>query len=151
MADMPKGDYEETLAIDAEPENVFAFVADVRNLPKYLPTTKSAKSTGEDRVEVNGSAAGHDYSAEGFLRADESAMRMEWGADEDYYSGWLQVRPADDGSEVTVHISMRGPTPGGRGEGPSPEDVREGLRKGLESIRNHCQGDGGKEEPAAAT
>jgi uncharacterized membrane protein len=153
VADDPKGEYEESLTIDADARSVFDFVADVRNLPKYLPTTKDAQSQGEDRVQVQGEAQGYKYDSDGYLRPDEAAKRLEWGADEGYYSGWMQVDDEGSGrSNVTVHISLRDHPPGsGAGDAPSPEQVQEGLRKGLESIRNHVEGHGGKEEPSAAT
>lgn len=54
-------EYEHAMTIDASPDAVFDFVADIRNLPKYLPTTKSAQPQGEERVRVQGEAAGHQY------------------------------------------------------------------------------------------
>ena len=152
MADDSTGEYEESLTVRADARKVFDFVADVRNMPKYLPTTKDAQSQGEDRVRVQGEAQGHRYDSDGYLRRDEAANRLEWGADEGYYSGWLQIRPDGDASNVTVHISLRGRPPGAdEGNAPDPAQVQEGLRKGLESIRNHVEGHGGKEEPSAAT
>lgn len=152
MAEDPMGEYEEKLTMSAGPDEVFDFVADIRNLPKYLPTTKDAQSQGPERVRVQGEAQGHRYDSDGYLRPDRGARRMEWGADEGYYSGWMQVAPNGGGSDVTVHISLRGHPPGADGgDAPAPEQVQEGLRKGLESIRNHVEGRGGKEEPSAAT
>ena len=154
MANDPIGEYEETLEVDASPDNVFEFVADVRNLPRYLPTTKDAQSQGKDRVRVQGGAQGQTYDSDGYLRPDARAHRMEWGADEGYYSGWLQVKPegGTGRSNVTVHISLRGHPPGApEGRAPSRDQVREGVRKGLKSIKNFLEGRGGKEEPSAAT
>lgn len=152
MANDPKGEYEDSLTIRADPLSVFNFVADVRNLPKYLPTTKNAQSQGEGRVRIQGEAQGHQYDSDGYLRRQGQDTRLEWGSDEGYYSGSLQVRPDGDRSVVTVHISLRGQPPGAdAGDAPSPAQVQEGLRKGLESIRNHVEGRGGKEEPSVAT
>ena len=152
MADDPLGEYEATLRIDASSDEVFAFVSDVRNLPKYLPTTKDAQSQGTDRVRVQGEADGHRYDSDGYLRPDAEAKRLEWGADEGYYSGWMQMTGDGDRSEVTVHISLRRKPPGASDDGgPSRSEAQEGLQKGLESIKNHVEGHGGKEEPAAAT
>lgn len=150
----PRGEYEERLHVRADADEVFDFVADVSNLPKYLPTTKSAEDQGPDRVRVQGEAAGHRYDSDGYLRSDRERMRLEWGADEGYYSGWMQIRSDGGGAEVVVHISLRDKP--GQGEeradgGPSPDQVREGMRKGLESIRNHVEGRGGKEEPAVTS
>lgn len=147
-------EYEQSLMMKAPPMRVLDFIADVKNLPKYLPTTKSAQPQGEERVRVQGEAHEHPYDSDGYLRCDRQAMRLEWGADEGYYSGAMQVR--EDGgpgsSIVTVQLSMRGSPPGARdGEGPSDEEINEALVKSLRSIRNHLEGTGGKEEPAAAT
>lgn len=152
MAEDPKGEYEESLTVGASADTVIDFVADVSNLPKYMPTTKAAQSQGEDRVRVQGDAQGHHYDSDGYLRRATEQGRLEWGADEGYYSGWLQVRPEGEGANVTVHISLRGAPPGADPDSaPAPEQIQEGLRKSLESIRNHVEGRGGKEEPSAAT
>ena len=147
-------EFRQSMTIGAPPEEVLDFIADIRNLPKYLPTTKAAEPQGPDRVRVQGEAHEHKYDSDGYLRCNREAMRLEWGADEGYYSGNMQVKQ-DGGpgkAEVTVAISLRGQPPGAKpGEGPSEEDVNEGLRKSLESIRNHLEGTGGKEEPRAAT
>lgn len=147
MAD-PQGEYEETISVDAPLERVFDFVADVRNMPKYLPTTQHAETQGEGRVRVTGEAHGHHYDADGFLRADRAQNRLEWGADEHDYSGWMLVGDDGEGTSVTVHISMH-KKPGGE-HAPSPDEVREGIRRGLQSIKNQVEGRGGKQEPAAA-
>lgn len=145
------GSFEESMTIHGAPDVIFAFVADVQNLPKYLPTTKRAMTEGEDRVRVQGEANGHAYDDDGYLRADWDAHRMEWGADEHYYSGELVVRPdtVDSASVVTVRLRFD-KRPGG-GRVPSDADIRAGLRKALESIENHVTGQGGKEEPSAAS
>ena len=154
MAD-PKGEYSDTLTVDAPAAQVFDFVADIKNMPKYLPTTKQASDAGPERVHVEGSAGGHDYVAEGYLRPDREALRMEWGADEGYYKGSMDLDDQGGGkTEVTIRISLLGAPPGAPERpdgGPDDSDVREGLRKGLESIRNHVEGRGGKVEPTAAS
>ena len=151
MAQDPRGEYEENLTIDADVDQVFAFIADIRNLPKYLPTTKAAQSQGEGRVRVQGGAEGHSYDSDGYLRPNAAAHRLEWGSDEGYYNGSMQLEDRGGQTQVTVHISLRGKPPGApEGSAPSPDQVKEGLRKGLESIRNHVEGTGGKEEPSVA-
>lgn len=151
MPDQTEGAYEDSLMIDAAPYEVFEFVADITNLPKYIPTTKQAQSQGPDRVRVQGEAHGHPYDSDGFLRADRHAMRLDWGADEGGYKGALQIQPDGEGSLVTVQLWLGDRLAGADGGGPSPDQVQEGLRKGLESIKNQVEGHGGKVEPAAAT
>lgn len=145
-----QGQHEETMTINASADAVFNFIADIGNLPKYVPTTKQAQSQGEDRVQVQGEAKGHQYSDDGYLRADRAQQRLEWGSDEGHYSGSMQITPQGDNTcEVTVQLVFR-EKPGGS-KGPSEADIHEGMRKSLESIQNHLTGRGGKEEPAAAT
>ena len=132
-------DYEETTTIQASPQKVYDFVSDVSNLPKYLPTTKGAQPQSGERVRVQGKAGGHSYDADGYFRTNGANERLTWGADEDYYSGWLDISgQGDNSSEVTVHITFTGGPPAGRGDppgegqerGPSDSDVQEGLGKG---------------------
>jgi hypothetical protein len=142
--------FEQSLSMQAPPDQVLAFVSDIRNLPRYVPTTKEAEPQGEGRVHVEGDAQGQHYDADGYLRQTDGGL--EWGADEGYYKGWLRVSPDGPGSHVTVGIELKGHPPGADpSQAPSEDDINEGLRKGLESIRNQVEGSGGKEEPSAAT
>jgi hypothetical protein len=146
----PKGEYEQSMTIHASADDIFDLVADVRNMPMYLPTTKRAEPQPGDRVLVQGEAEGHPYSADGFLRADRDRHTLEWGADEHNYAGRLEIQPqGQDASTVTVHLSFRQYP--GEGHGPSDEDIQEGLVKALQSIENLVTGRGGKVEPNAAT
>lgn len=147
-------EYRHTIQIPAEPRQVFDFVADIGNLPRYLPTTRDAQPQGSGRVRVQGEANGHAYDADGYLRADHQRLRLEWGADEGHYSGWLQIDAQGQQSTVTVAIAFRempASDPGDAQRGPSEQDIRQGLARALESIRNQVTGEGGKVEPAAAT
>ena len=154
-------EFEHSTTIDASPDEVYAFMSKVENLPKYLPTTHSAQPQQGDRVRVQGEAQGHEYDADGFFRTDKDAHRIEWGADEQYYSGWLEVTGQGENSTMTVHLSFSGGPPAGEGDAPSDEsnnapnrdEIQEGLVKSLESIKNFVEEgrSGGKEEPSAAT
>lgn len=146
------GEYESVMTMQASPQDVFDFVADIGNMPKYMPTTKSAQSQGEDRVRVQGEANHRSYDSDGYLRRDADNTRLDWGADEGYYSGWMQVEPQGSGSKVTVHISLRGTPPGADpNQAPPSGQIQEGLDKALQSIQNHVEGKGGKEESSAET
>lgn len=153
MAYQTRGEYERSRVIRAAPEAVFEFVADVHNLPKFMPTTKRVEPQPGGRVRVEGEAEGHAYAADGYLRADRDRLRLEWGADERHYAGHLSVAPeSKDRSEVTVHLSFLGPPPGTPPkEGPSESEIRDGLDKALQSIENYVTGQGVKVEPKAAT
>ena len=149
-------DYEHTLTIDASPDTVFAFVSDIGNLPKYLPTTHSAEPQGDGRVRVQGEAGGHAYDSDGYFRLDEMNHRMEWGSDgENRYLGWLEIDGAEDECEVTVHLTFQPkPEQSERMEeqtGDRDKTITEGLIASLTSIKNFVEGSGGKVEPSAAS
>ncbi len=155
-------DFEHSTTIDASPAEVYTFMSKVENLPKYLPTTHSAQPQEGARVRVQGEAQGHAYDSDGFFRKDSQNHRIEWGADEGYYSDWLKVEGQSEGSSMTVHLSFSGGPPGGQGEepgdasgdeAPNRGQIQEGLVKALESIKNFVEEgrSDGKEEPSAAT
>ena len=149
-SDTTHHDFEQTLAMSATPDEIYDFVADIDNFPKYMPTTKHAESQGPGRVRVRGEAHGHKYDGDGYLRRSEDNARMEWGADQGYYKGWLEAAPDGEGAKVTVHLTFRGAPPGADPrDTPPPAEVDDALMKSLESIRNYVQGEGGKVKPEA--
>jgi ribosome-associated toxin RatA of RatAB toxin-antitoxin module len=152
-------EYEDTLTVEASPQAVFDFVSDVANLPKYLPTTHHAEPQQGERVRVQGEAAGHRYDSDGWFRADRTEYRLEWGSDgENLYSGWLEIDEGTDPDSctVTVHLSFQ-PKPhqnerlAEQGGGDRDATIQRGLEAALQSIKNLCEGEGGKVEPPQAT
>ena len=88
---MPQ-EYEQSQAIDAPPEEVFAWLSDVGNLPEYLPPVVASSEEGSSAegvpgqriratLEYPGQEEGHTFDAEGYLAVDEAERRMEWGAE----------------------------------------------------------------------
>ena len=155
-------EFEETTTVEAAPEQVYAFVSDVTNLPKYLPTTESAEPQQGERVQVQGEVKGHEYDSDGYFRQDDKNRRLEWGADEHYYSGWLEVRENGDTSQVTVHLTFKGRPPEDKqpseqedapDRGPRKGEIQEGLVNALASIKNFVEDNrpDEKEEPSVKT
>jgi hypothetical protein len=147
-------EYERSRFVQASPDDVFAFVSDARNLATFLPTVDAAEPHGEDRVEVHGHVQGRSYDDDGWFRVDEARRRIEWGADERTYSGWLTVSGDDGGAQVVAHLSFAPyVTPSGRpisGEPQTaPDPIEQSLEAALDSLRNLMEGTGGKEEPSA--
>jgi uncharacterized membrane protein len=149
-------EYEASLSVQASAAAVFDFISDVRNMPSYLPTTHQAEPQGRDRVRVQGEAHGHSYDSDGWLRADHTEYRLEWGSDgENQYSGCMEVEDAAGGScDVTVHLSFT-PRPDQeqafqRQSGGKDREIQHGLEAALQSIKNLCEGRGAKIEPPAS-
>lgn len=149
--------YEHTNTVYSDPKQVFDFVSNVDNLPRYLPTVTHAMPQGPERVRVQGQAAGHQYDSDGYYRVDTSRRRMEWGSDgENQYRGWLEVRgkEGEAAATVLVHLSFE-PRPDiaeqyERQSGNRHRTIQEGLENALQSIKNICEGQGGKVESHAA-
>ena len=147
-------EYERSRLVQASPDDVFAFVSDANNLATFLPTVDVVEPQAEGRVEVHGEVRGRSYEDEGWFRVDEARRRIEWGADERTYSGWLTVAGEDGGAQVVAHLSFAPyVTPSGSpitGEPDiDPDPIEESLEAALDSLRNVMEGRGGKEEPAS--
>lgn len=143
------GEYQRTIKLKAEPEEVFVFVSDLNNLPKYLPTVREAKPQGEGRIVVDGEANGHSYRNDGNFHIDQERRRMEWSSDGEHdYSGWLEVNEGSEAAraEVTVHLSFNPRRELARQlaeqGGSRDQAIEEGIEKALFSIQQHCEGAG---------
>ncbi len=150
-------EYQKTQIVDSPAAEVFAWVSDVSNLPRYLPPVKES---GEEGPSTSGTL-GHkirmqveipdryETEAEGYLQVDDEARRMEWGAEMDRdYSGWLSVSDRADGkSEVTVHLSFGERSVEEQVQEESGEErdpLEESLSATLESIRRQIEEGAGK-------
>ncbi len=147
-------EYTDRIDVSAAPEAVFRFVADINNLPKYLPTVHQAKPQAGERVEVDGEANGHHYHSDGWFKTDAATRTMMWGSDgENDYSGRMRV--SGDGQRSTVECSLKfEPKPSVKQAmdehqgGPSAA-MTDGLRASLQSIKNLIEGTGGKSHSTA--
>merc|ERR1712130_695417 len=138
------GTYESSLTFDVAADSVYPYVSDVKNMPKYMPTTKWAEKAGEERVRVKGGGEGFSYDTEGYIRRNEENGLLEWGSDEDVYQGCMQVIPIGDSScKVTIRLKFKGD----HYDKIPAQDVREGLQSALLSIKNAAENDGGKVKP----
>jgi hypothetical protein len=99
-------EYQGSKLIELSPDEVFAFVSDVRMLPAYVPTVREATPLPEGRVRVAGQRGEQEFVDDGFVKIDEDRRRMEWRADEANYNGWLQVGDEDGLARVLVHLSF---------------------------------------------
>jgi uncharacterized protein YndB with AHSA1/START domain len=153
-------EYEQSQTIDAPPEEVFAWLSDVGNLPAYLPPVvdssvqgPSAEGVPGQRIRTTLEYPGGDgtFESEGYLAVNEGERRMEWGAEAGRdYSGWLTVANHGEGaSEVVVHLSFGERSAEPDIEERSPEGqhpLAEGISATLESIRRQIEEGSGKVE-----
>lgn len=146
-------DFEQSATVAAPADSIFDFLADVQNVPQYLPTVKSAQPQPGERIRTQGQAGDRSYDSDGHFRVNKEARRLEWGSDgENEYSGSMEVQGDGAQSQVKGHIHFA-PQPemaqrmAERSPGHSFESaMNEGIAKTLESIKRICEGKGGKEE-----
>lgn len=148
-------EYERSRLIQVAPEDVFAFVSNIDNLPTIIPTVNAIEPESNDRVRISGTIDGRSFVDEGWLHIDRDRRRLDWGDDERTYSGWLTVTGDDGGTQVIAHLSLPPHfTPSGRpitGEAANaPALIEQSLEDALDSLRNLMEGRGGKVEPPTA-
>jgi uncharacterized protein YndB with AHSA1/START domain len=123
-------EHEHTQHVAAPPERVFAALADVENLPRYVPQVTAAQRTDGDKVTVQARYEGHTQQGEAWFRTDEATGRIEWGAPGGDYHGWLQVSPEAEGSRLTLFLATT------RGDAPDSE-----VMGTLDAIRRLVEAD----------
>lgn len=113
---------------------VFEVASDMERMADWLPTTMAVDPAGSNRVHVEGTVRGREYSATGLIGVRREQRRLEWGSqDSPDYAGWLQVAAADDGesSSVTLHLSFLGHQEQARPHGDAAEQMRHEMDEAL--------------------
>jgi uncharacterized protein YndB with AHSA1/START domain len=98
--------HEHTEHIAAAPDAVYAAIADVSNLPRFVPQMTAARRSEGDRVEIAARYEGREQHGEVSFRTDERERKIEWSAPSGYH-GWMQVHPDGEGSRLTLFLNTR--------------------------------------------
>lgn len=127
------GDYEHTTTVRRPPEDVFAYLSDVSNLPHYFSGLQDARSEGGEDVHVVATVEGRTYEGEAWMHADADARSMRWGSEgPSAYHGELFVTGiGDEESRVTVELHTE------RADGPG---ISAGLEQTLASLKQNLDG-----------
>ncbi|MEV5428177.1 SRPBCC family protein [Streptomyces sp. NPDC052701] len=129
------GDYSETITVAVPPERLFSYLADVQNLPAYLPRLTSVRPHDGDKVTVTAhidpaDAPEQDVTSEAWIHVVEDGRSLEWGAPGPHdYHGRLHVAGGDDAGTSRLTVEMHTE----RTEG---EQVDHGLDEALAGIKN---------------
>ena len=89
--------------IAADPDRVFAALAEPDNLVRLVPQITKIEPQAGDRVEVEARYEGHTQRGEAYLRADDAERKLEWGT-EGGYRGWMKIDPDGDGAMLTLGL-----------------------------------------------
>ncbi|WP_040159236.1 SRPBCC family protein [Mobilicoccus massiliensis] len=126
-------EYVESVDIDTDPQALFDYLADVGNLPRYMPRLQRAEEVGDGAVEVTATprlADGTRVEVTGtaWTRVDSPGHTFSWGAvgGRHGYRGSFEIERYDGGARLTVSIVS---------ERADAESVRGGLRDVLGSIK----------------
>jgi uncharacterized protein YndB with AHSA1/START domain len=128
--------YTHTAEADVPANVLFQFLADPTNLPRYFPQMTAAEPEGGETVHVEAEVHGAHVEGEAWVRPDESARRLEWGAEgPDDYHGELQVDELEPGrSRITVTLHSVREAEGG--------EVQEGLEQTVAALSQAAAADG---------
>ncbi len=100
--------------VAASPERVYDALADVANLPRYVPQLTAAERLDGDRIRVHARYDGHSQEGEAWFRADAQQQTIEWGAPGSEYRGRIHIGAQDGGSLLTFTLmTSRGDAPEG--------------------------------------
>jgi hypothetical protein len=97
--------HEHTEHVAAPPDKVYAALADVKNLPHYVPQVTAAKPGGDGHVEIEARYGGHTQHGEAWFRTDDDKRRVEWGSENSEYEGYMQVDA--DGDATLLRLSLQ--------------------------------------------
>ena len=123
------GDHQRSIDVSAPASELFDFLADVGNLPRYFERMVSAEPAGGEAVKVVARVNDHEVAGEAWFRADHDAQRLEWGSKgPNDYHGTLEVTGDADTSriEITLHTLREGDDPGA---------IDEGIEATLDHVR----------------
>jgi len=97
-------EHEHTEHVAAPPDLVYGALADVGNLPQYVPQVTAAEMGADGNVHVQARYDGHTQEGDAWFRADAGDRRIEWGTERGYH-GWMQVAADGDGSRLTLFLA----------------------------------------------
>ncbi len=142
--------YSDQTDIRAPADAVFRYVADVKNLSKYLPTVHHAEPEAGERVKVEGVANHHEYTSDGWFKTDAASKTVTWGSDgENDYSGKMSVSGDGASSRIAITINFS-PKPEiarsmDENQGGPGAAMQDGIRTALANIARQCEGDDAKQ------
>ena len=124
-------DYTLSEQVSSSPAAAFEYLANHKNLPKYVATMVMVHPVAGDKLRVAADVQGRHEEGEGWFRTDPAAGRIEWGsADNPHYAGSLVIAGGDSSCTVTIKISTDR-----EGEEGEPEEIERALAETTSNIK----------------
>jgi uncharacterized membrane protein len=95
--------HEHTEHVAAPPDAVYTAIADLQNLPRFVPQMTAVRPVDGEHVQVDARYEGREQHGEATFHADAAERRIEWGAPSGYH-GSLKVDADGDGSRLTLFL-----------------------------------------------
>lgn len=141
------GSYESSTTVTAAPDELFAYLSDVHNLPEYFASMKSAEPAGAAEGSGGGSVPpgaeavhsvavvnGQRAEGEAWFQRDVDGRTIRWGSEgPNDYHGELTVDGSGETSRVTVTLHT---------ENAEGAQIQEGLETTLATIKEKVEGHG---------
>lgn len=131
-------EYKKRITVDAPSDEVFRFVSDPEQMPRYLPTLRAVRPSKSGGIVITGSTPNQAYEGEGWFEADPRTRVMRWGSRSGgSYEGRLQVNDTETCSVVTLWLKI---------ESEPGEDltrrlaIEQDLADATELIKAICEG-----------
>lgn len=122
------GDYRHTQDVDAPAAQLFDYLADVGNLPKYFSAMTSATPAGDEAVRFVAEVEGDTQEGEAWFRVDRERQHLEWGSEgPNDYRGELDITGDDTSSTVSLSLHT---------EHAEGDRVEEGIASTLASVKS---------------
>jgi uncharacterized membrane protein len=120
------GDYRHSVKVNAPAARLFAYLSDVRNLPRYFTAMTSAEPAGDQAVKVTASLHGTTRQGEAWFKVDRQRQHLEWGSEgPSNYHGYLDVTGDAAAAEVAVFLHT---------ERHDSGDINQGLINTLAAV-----------------
>jgi hypothetical protein len=99
------GDYSGSADVGVPAGQLFDYLSEVSNLPRYFTAMTSAEPAGQDEVHVVADVDGVTREGQAWFRVDRERRHLEWGSEgPDNYHGYLDVTGDERTSSVRVFL-----------------------------------------------
>lgn len=126
-------DYFANTQVNVPADQLFDYLSDVANLPKYFPRMTSAEPGEGETVQVTAKLdGGREVAAEAWFRVDHDDRTLAWGSEgPNDYHGHLTVEGVGENSGIALRLATA------RVES---NEVQRGLDETMDNIKRIVEG-----------
>jgi Polyketide cyclase / dehydrase and lipid transport len=125
-------DYHRVIDVQVSADQAFAFVADIANLPRFVPTTRRAGAE-QGQVHVDGVAGGRPYHDDGQIYIDADQRVMRWGSGASGYRGELSISESSDRqARIEINLHFRD----GDAHTPDRQQIEQSLDASVQRLHD---------------